>query len=88
MPRSDTHYCSGDEIQVGDRVTCAAWTGVFVFVLGTESFADGYTSEGWSYLGRGIMIQYDQAGMVFSEEAVEDLVVVARSQALTSTRLP
>lgn len=79
MPNSDTHYCSGDAIQAGDRVTCAAWTRVVLFVNGSESFADGDTSEDWSYLGRGFMIEYDQAGWVFSEEANEDLELVARA---------
>ena len=33
----------------------------------------------WSYLGRGFMVQYDQAGLVFNETADEDLELVARA---------
>jgi hypothetical protein len=75
---SDTHYCSGEEIRVGDRVRSADWTGVVVFVLGTRAFAAEYPSEHWSYLGRGFMIEYDRAALVFAHSADEDLELVAR----------
>ena len=77
---TDTHYCSGDEIRAGDRVRCADWTGRVVFVLATGSFAPGYTSDDWSYLGRGFMVEYDQTGLVFEEQADEDLELVARAE--------
>ncbi len=80
MDGSDTHYCSGNDIRAGDRVRCADWTGVVVFVLGTGSFAAGYSPADWSYLGRGFMAEYDQAGLVFSEQADSDLVLVARAE--------
>jgi hypothetical protein len=78
---SDTHYCSGDEIRAGDVVRCADWTGRVVFVVSTGSFAPGYSRADWSYVGRGFMVEYDQAGLVFWEQADEDLVLVARAQA-------
>lgn|GEM_PF-1637345 len=82
MDGSDTHYCSGDAIRAGDRVRCADWTGVVVFVLGTRSFSAGYSMADWSYLGRGFMAEYHQAGLVFSEQANADLVLVARAEPL------
>lgn len=80
MDGSETRYCSGDDIRAGDRVRCDDWTGVVVFVLGTGSFAAGYSPADWSYLGRGFMAEYDQAGLVFSEHANEDLVLLARAE--------
>jgi hypothetical protein len=80
MGALDTHYCCGDDIRAGDRVRSGDWTGVVVFVLGTGSFGAGYKSEDWSYLGRGFMVEYDQVGLVFAEEADEDLELVARVQ--------
>lgn len=74
----DTHYCSGEEIRAGDRVRCAGWTGTVVFVLGTKSFSEGCDPADWSYLGRGFMIDYEQAGLVFSEQANEDLQLISR----------
>lgn len=80
MDGSDTHYWSGYDIRAGDRVRCADWTGMVVFVLGTGSFSAGYSPADWSYLGRGFMAEYDQAGLVFSERANIDLVLVARAE--------
>ena len=79
MGGSDTHYCSGDEIRAGDRVQCAAWTGVVAFVLGTGSFAEGYTSSDWSYLDKGFMVDYVQAGLVFETCSDEDLELIERT---------
>ena len=79
MDGSDTRYCSGDDIRAGDRVRCSDRTGVVAFVLGTGSFAAGYSPADWSYLGHGFMIEYDQVGLVFSEQSDEDLVLVARA---------
>lgn len=79
MTGTDTHYCSGEEIRAGDQVRCADWTGTVVFVLGTRSFTVAYSEMEWSYLGRGFMVEYDQAGLVFSEYADEDLELVSRA---------
>lgn len=78
MGGSDTHYTSGEPIRVGDRVEHGPWTGVVVFVLGTGDFAPGYDLQHWAYLGRGFMIEYDKAGLVFSDEADEE-VLLARA---------
>ena len=80
MEGSDTHYCSGEEIRAGDLVKSADWTGRVVFVLGTRSFAPGYSPADWSYLSRGFMTEFDQGGLVFSQQADEDLVLVARAE--------
>ena len=80
MEGSDTHYCSGEEIRAGDLVKSADWTGRIVFVLGNGSFAPRYSPADWSYLGRGFMAEYDTAGVVFSDRADEDLVLVARAE--------
>ena len=80
MGGTDTHYCTGEDIRAGDRVRCGDWTGTVVFVLGTGSFAPGYNPADWLYLGRGFMVEYDRAGLVFSEHADEDLELVARAE--------
>jgi hypothetical protein len=80
MGGSDTHYCSGQEIRVGDHVTSADWSGIIVFVLASESYAPGYPAEEWSYLGRGFMVEFDRMGPVFYDVADGDLVLVQRSQ--------
>ncbi len=72
----DSHYVSGEEIRVGDHVACGDWRGVVKFVLASQSFAEGFDPSHWSYLGRGFMVEYDQAGLVFSDEADEDVTLL------------
>jgi hypothetical protein len=75
----NTHYASGDEIRVGDRVAAGAWSGVVVFVLGTAAFAPGHDPAAWSYLGRGVMVEFEQVGLVFYNTVEADLVLLARA---------
>ena len=81
MGGSDTHYRSGEEIRSGDQVRWADCPGVVVFVLGNASFAEGYQAADWTYLGRGIMVNSDRAGLVFHTTADEDLTFVCRADA-------
>ena len=73
----DTHYATGEPIRIGDRVSVGDWIGVVVFVIGTGQYAEGFDA-GWAYLGRGFMIDYDKAGLVFADEAGEE-VLLSRS---------
>ena len=84
MEYSNTHYLSGEMILAGDRVRCAAWTGVVMFCNGNNSYAAEYDREYWRSEGPGFMIEYEEAGLVFSEWANEDLVLVERKSALPS----
>ena len=79
MGGSDTHYSSGEEIRAGDRVRSGDWAGVVVLVIGTGSAAPGYAPAEWAYLGRGFLVEYDQAGLVFAEEADADLELIGRA---------
>jgi hypothetical protein len=74
----DTHYLSGDEIRAGDHVEYADSPGQVVFVLGTRSFAPGFAEEDWSYLKRGFMLDVQGMGLLFQEEADEDLTLIKR----------
>jgi len=61
-----------DSLRPGARIRCAAWTGVIVFTNTLRAYSDGYTESDWSYFGRGFMVDYDQAGLVFEREPNED----------------
>jgi hypothetical protein len=81
---SDTHYQSGEAIFAGDRVRDAAWTGVVLFCNGNNSYAAEYDCEYWRSQGPGFMIEYEEVGLVFSEWAREELVLVERKSAVLS----
>ena len=74
MNELDTHYATGEPIRIGDRVSVGDWIGVVVFVIGTNQYAEGFDSD-WAYLGRGFMVDYDKAGLVFAEEADEEVLL-------------
>ncbi len=75
---SDTHYASGKPIQVGDTVSVGDWIGVVVFVVGTQQFSAEYQAGGWEFLGKGFMVNYDRAGLVFSNEADEEVLIARK----------
>jgi len=79
LPDYSIQYRSGADIHVGDQVRLGSWLGTVVFVLGRGEFAQGFTEAQWSHLGRGFMLDTDQAGLVFHEEAPPDLELVARA---------
>ena len=80
MGGSDTHYSSGEDIRPGDRVRSGDWAGVVVLVLGIRSAASGYAPAEWAHMGRGFLVEYDRAGLVFADSADADLELVARAE--------
>lgn len=75
------HYADGQEIHLGDRVAIG-WTtsfsGVVVACIGRNEYTPAYPQEAWGYLGQGILVDTDFAGLVHYSENVEELRLVAR----------
>jgi hypothetical protein len=76
-----THYQSGEEIRLGDRILWAGRSGTVLFVLGLPGVpADWASPEDW--LGKpnteGFMLDVDGAGLVFEEASDEDLEFLGR----------
>jgi hypothetical protein len=68
---------NGRLIRVGDRVTMGSGiTGVVVFSIDTDEFSAEFPREQWQYLGRGIMVRSEQAGLVHLSEGNEDVQVI------------
>lgn len=84
MPDLSIHYCSGEPIHAGDRITLSGDPGRVLFVLATrdavaefEGQLDWFTNE----FGRGFMLDTKGLGHVFQEESNEDLALVGRQDA-------
>jgi hypothetical protein len=75
---SDTHYCSGEDIRVGDRIMHGPWRAEVVFVLASHSFSEGFREEDWSFLGKGFMINSEAMGLMHCETADEDTTLIGR----------
>jgi len=68
---------NGRLIRVGDRVTIGSGiTGVVAFSIDTDEFSDAFPREQWHYLGRGIMVRSEQAGLVHLSEGDDDIEVI------------
>jgi hypothetical protein len=51
-------------------------TVVVVFSIDTDEFSAEFPREQWQYLGRGIMVRSEQAGLVHLSEGNEDVQVI------------
>lgn len=54
--------------------------GIVVCVIDTKQFSEGYP-EGWSYLGKGMLIETERWGLVHYPEIDADVTLVERPKA-------
>jgi len=80
------HYPDGQEMRLGDRVRCQIGRGapdgregVIVCSVETDEYDVDYPREHWSSLGVGVLILFDDFGLVHYVEADEDIRLVARA---------
>ena len=68
---------NGRQIRRGDRVRIGSGiTGVVVFSIDTDEFSDEFPGQQWRYLGRGVMIRSEQAGLVHLSGGDDDIEVI------------
>lgn len=73
------HYPDGQEMRRGDRVDQNGRKGVVVCSIDTDEYDVDYLREHWSYLGVGVVIMFDDIGLVHYPEPDEDIRLVARA---------
>jgi hypothetical protein len=72
------HDRKGRQIRLGDKVLIGSgMSGVVVFSIDTDEYLPGFPKDEWEYLGRGIMIQTESAGLIHLSVADEDTEVVS-----------
>ena len=69
-------YADGKHVRVGDRVAQCTDQGVVVCFLDSVEFSEGFPIDEWSYLGSGILVDFEQAGLVHfpSSDTIIELV--------------
>ena len=72
------YYPDGQEVRLGDRVDQNGSGGVVVCSVDTDEYCVDYPREHWSYLGAGVLILFDEMGLVHYGGPDEDLRLVAR----------
>lgn len=66
---------------IGDRVKIGAWsTGTVVCSIDRGEYCAEYPREAWDYLGRGIMVMTEGAGLIHYTEPDQDMELVARGK--------
>lgn len=75
----DTHYISGEEIHVGDRVLFGGHPATVVAVIARGEYEHGFVAEDWSSYDRGFLMRTDDGQLYMYDYADEDVELVARS---------
>jgi hypothetical protein len=73
-------YLDGREVRLGDRVKL--WEdayGVVVCSIDTDEYTTDYPKEAWGYLGEGVLIPSDVAGLTHYTQPDEDLELIERA---------
>jgi hypothetical protein len=73
-------YSSGEEVLIGDVVTADKSKGVVACVIDTNQFSEEHPEEQWGYLGRGMMVETIEMGLVHYTGVNPDVILVARKQ--------
>lgn len=74
-------YPSGDKVHIGDRVRLGSEEqGVVVCSLDTDEFSAEYSRTDWSSLGKGVLIDFENLGLIHYVEPEQSLELVGRGR--------
>jgi hypothetical protein len=74
-------YPDGQEVRLGDRVRLGQDDGgVVVASIDTNEYRDEHSKAQWSYLKKGVMIEFPKYGLIHYEEPESDLQLIGRPQ--------
>ena len=73
-------YPDGQEVRLGDRVKLGDDTGgIVVASIDTSEYSVDHPAAQWSYLNKGVMIEFPRYGLIHYEEPEDDLALIARA---------
>lgn len=77
------NYATGQSVKLGDRVSLGNDSGgVVVCVIDAGEYSAAYPEAQWSYLKKGVLINFPVHGLIHYEVTVEpDVKLIARSTA-------
>ena len=81
-------YPDGRQVRLGDRVKLGGDdAGIVVASIDTNEYSTEHPSAQWSYLQKGVMIEFPSYGLIHYEEPDADLQLIARAPAATGGRV-
>jgi len=77
-------YPDGQDICVGDEIQLwKGCKGIVVASINTGDYLDGYSKADWEYLGAGILIESDAAGLLHYNEPESTFRLLRRGPHMT-----
>ena len=74
-------YPSGEQARIGDQITIGSWKGTIVCSMDDDQYSVDHPKTHWAYLGRGVMVLTDAAGLIHYKEPDHEMVFVSRAPA-------
>jgi hypothetical protein len=74
-------YCDGQVCQLGDIVSLSGKTGNVVVNIDGDQYGGNpeYSAEQWSYLGAGVMVNFESYGLIHYTKPEQDLILLHRA---------
>ena len=73
-------YSDGQEVRLGDSIKLGEDEGgIVVCSIDTGEYTDEHSEAQWSYLKKGVMINFPKYGLIHFVEPDEDLQLIARA---------
>jgi hypothetical protein len=73
-------YPDGQEVRLGDRVKLGADdAGIVVASIDTNEYSSEHPATQWSYLKKGVMVEFPSYGLIHYETPEPDLQLIARA---------
>ena len=74
-------YLDGRNVRVGDKVRLGEdREGVVVCSIDSDEYSKDFPKDQWSYLKRGVMIEFPLYGLIHYEEPESDLQLLSRGK--------
>ena len=74
-------YVDGQEVIIGDRVQLGDDKGgIVVCSIDRNEYSKEHPKEKWSYLGKGVVIDFPMFGLIHYEEPELDLKLISRGE--------
>ena len=74
------NYPNGEPILVGDQVSLGAARGLVVCSIDGASYSEAFPESDWGYLGRGVIIDFPDLGLVHYVEPEPSLRLIHRAR--------
>ena len=73
-------YPDGQIVKLGDKVKLGEDEGgIVVCSIDDDEYSDDYSKEQWSYLKKGVMINFPSFGLIHYEKPEPDLQLIDRA---------